>query len=64
LCNLVAQSPRNAQEQFEQEVEKELNAGEAEPWEIIYFKLYRNREENSLRVWKKIAWSAVFQKTA
>jgi hypothetical protein len=45
-------------EQFKQEVEKELNAGETEPWEIIYFKLYRNREENSWRVWKIVPRSA------
>jgi hypothetical protein len=30
-------------EQFKQEVERELNAGETEPWEIIYFKLYQSQ---------------------
>jgi hypothetical protein len=30
-------------EQFKQEVEKELNGGETEPWEIIYFKLYKSQ---------------------
>jgi len=30
-------------EQFKQEVEKELNGRETEPWEIIYFKLYRSQ---------------------
>jgi hypothetical protein len=28
-------------EDFKQEVEKELTGRESEPWEIIYFKLYR-----------------------
>ena len=30
-------------EEFKQEVEKELTGGETEPWEIIYFKLYRSQ---------------------
>ncbi|MGA2859390.1 MAG: hypothetical protein ABSE40_21185 [Candidatus Sulfotelmatobacter sp.] len=30
-------------EQFQQEVEKELTGRETEPWEIIYFKLYRSQ---------------------
>jgi hypothetical protein len=30
-------------EQFRQEVEKELSGWETEPWEIIYFKLYRSQ---------------------
>ena len=30
-------------EEFKQEVEKELTGREAEPWEIIYFKLYRSQ---------------------
>jgi len=30
-------------EQFKQEVEKELTGKETEPWEIIYFKLYRSQ---------------------
>ena len=30
-------------EQFKQEVEKELTGRETEPWEIIYFKLYRSQ---------------------
>jgi hypothetical protein len=30
-------------EQFKQEVEKELTGRETEPWEIIYFKLYKSQ---------------------
>ncbi|MGA2417594.1 MAG: hypothetical protein ABSF59_24360 [Candidatus Sulfotelmatobacter sp.] len=30
-------------DQFKQEVEKELTGRETEPWEIIYFKLYRSQ---------------------
>src|SRR5437870_6627948 len=30
-------------EQFRREVEKELTGKETEPWEIIYFKLYRSQ---------------------
>src|SRR2546422_5403624 len=30
-------------EDFKQEVEKELNGQETEPWEIIYFKLYKSQ---------------------
>lgn len=30
-------------EQFKQEVERELTGLETEPWEIIYFKLYRGQ---------------------
>jgi hypothetical protein len=30
-------------DQFKQEVEKELTGQETEPWEIIYFKLYRSQ---------------------
>jgi len=30
-------------EQFKQEVEKELTGRETEPWEIVYFKLYRSQ---------------------
>jgi len=32
--------PKN---QFKQEVEKELTGREAEPWEVIYFKLYKSQ---------------------
>jgi hypothetical protein len=28
-------------DQFKQEVERELTRGESEPWEIIYFKIYK-----------------------
>jgi len=30
-------------EQFKQEVEKELTGRETEPWEIIYFKMYKSQ---------------------
>jgi len=30
-------------DQFKREVEKELTGGETEPWEIIYFKLYKSQ---------------------
>jgi hypothetical protein len=30
-------------EQFQQEVEKELTGRETEPWEIVYFKLYKSQ---------------------
>jgi hypothetical protein len=30
-------------EQFKREVEKELTGKETEPWEIIYFKLYKSQ---------------------
>jgi hypothetical protein len=30
-------------EQFKQEVEKELTGRETEPWEIVYFKLYKSQ---------------------
>ena len=30
-------------ESFQQEVQKDLNGGETEPWEILYFKVYRSQ---------------------
>jgi hypothetical protein len=30
-------------DQFKQEVEKELTGRETEPWEIVYFKLYKSQ---------------------
>jgi hypothetical protein len=42
LCNLAAQGAR-LKDQFRQEVEKELTGQESEPWEIIYFKLYKTQ---------------------
>ena len=30
-------------ESFKQEVEKDLNGSESEPWEIIYFKIYKSQ---------------------
>src|SRR5437899_13056929 len=32
-----------SKEQFRREVEKELTGKETEPWEIIYFKLYKSQ---------------------
>jgi hypothetical protein len=43
LCNLVAQGPGDAKEEFKQEVEKELAGWETEPWEIIYSMLYKSQ---------------------
>jgi hypothetical protein len=34
---------RVPKEQFKQEVEKELTGRETEPWEIIYFKVYKSQ---------------------
>jgi len=31
------------EEQFKQEVERDLTGKESEPWEIIYFKLYKSQ---------------------
>jgi len=42
LCNLVAQSPGTAKEQFWREVQKELSARETEASELVYFKLYKS----------------------
>ena len=30
-------------QEFKQEVEKELTGQETEPWEIVYFKLYKSQ---------------------
>jgi hypothetical protein len=30
-------------DQFKQEVEKELTGRDSEPWEIVYFKLYKTQ---------------------
>ncbi len=43
MCNLAAQGSLTAQDQFKREVEKELTGRESEPWEIIYFKLYKTQ---------------------
>src|SRR3989454_10262293 len=34
-------------EEFKREVERHLTGQETEPWEIIYFKLYRSEEHTS-----------------
>jgi hypothetical protein len=36
-------------ERFKQEVEKELTGQEADPWEVVYFKLYRPRSRSLSR---------------
>jgi hypothetical protein len=43
LCNLAAQGASLPKEQFKREVEKELTGRESEPWDIIYFKLYKTQ---------------------
>jgi hypothetical protein len=44
LCNLVAQSlARCPRKSLKQEVERELTGQETEPWEVIYFKLYKSQ---------------------
>ena len=43
LCNLVAQSQELPKEEFKREVERHLTGEETEPWEIIYFKLYKSQ---------------------
>jgi hypothetical protein len=42
-CNLDAQSPDNAKEEFKREAEKELTGKDCEPSELIYFKVYRSQ---------------------
>jgi len=43
-CATWLHKPREMpKEQFKQEVEKELTRRETEPWEIIYFKLYKSQ---------------------
>jgi len=39
----AAQGLGAAQGEFKQEVERHLTRQETEPWEIIYFKLYKNQ---------------------
>jgi hypothetical protein len=43
LCNLVAQSPRNAKGGLQEEVEKDLTGKEEEQSELIYFKVYNSQ---------------------
>jgi hypothetical protein len=40
LCNKGRSLPKD---QFKQKVERELTGRESEPWEIIYFKLYKTQ---------------------
>ena len=43
LCNLDAQRSLDAEGAIRREVEKEPTGREIEPWEIIYFKLYKSQ---------------------
>jgi hypothetical protein len=43
LCNLVAHERSLPKDQFKRTVEKELTGRESEPWEIIYFRLYKTQ---------------------
>ena len=43
MCKLVAQARSLPKDQFKGKVEKELTGRETEPWEIIYFKLYKTQ---------------------
>ena len=38
-----------SRDQFKQEVERELTGNEPEPWEIVYFKLYKSQILASFR---------------
>jgi hypothetical protein len=44
LCNLVAQSPGTAKEQFRREVQKELTPRETEASELVYFQVVQERD--------------------
>jgi hypothetical protein len=43
LCNLAHKERSLPKDQFKRGVEKELTGRESEPWETIYFKLYKNQ---------------------
>lgn len=43
MCTVVAQGPGNALDRFKQEIERALNGPNAEPWDLIYFKLYKSQ---------------------
>jgi hypothetical protein len=43
LCNLLHRARKRPKDQLKREVEKELTGQETEPWEIIYFKLYKTQ---------------------
>lgn len=42
-CNLVAQAKELSKERFKGEVERHLTGKEAEPWELLYFKVFRGQ---------------------
>jgi hypothetical protein len=43
LCNLIVQSQGTPESGFKTEVERYLTGKETEPWEIIYFKMYKSQ---------------------
>jgi hypothetical protein len=43
LCNLVAQSPSNAERGIQARGREGTDGAGDEPWEIIYFKLYESQ---------------------
>jgi hypothetical protein len=43
MGNVLVDPHASLQERFKREVEKELTGRETEPWEIIYFKLYKSQ---------------------
>ena len=43
LCNLVAQGPLATQRRIQARSRNELTGEESEPWEIIYFKVYKSQ---------------------
>ena len=43
LCNLVAQAQELPKEEFKREVERHLTGQETEPWEMLYFKMYKSQ---------------------
>ena len=43
MCNLVAQSEGVPKEDVKREVKRHLTGRETEPWELIYFKLYKSQ---------------------
>ena len=43
LCTLGAQGTRMPKEEFKREVERHLTGKETEPWEMLYFKVYKSQ---------------------
>ena len=43
MCNLVAQSPSDAEGGLQEGGREGTDGKETEPWEIIYFKLYQSQ---------------------